>query len=213
MSLSKDFDIRSGVVRHLIATGTPRNHIRHELTLDSNSYGGRTDIVVIADAALIGIEIKSCKDKLDRLEEQTRGYTQSLDQMIIVVGKKHLPIMREKYWGHRVAICDHDAGVILDVYGVERKESLLGVGYGRYDSHFTSVAQMACLLWRDDVVAVAAHFGMKFKTRYDAIGWLRDHVTLKQMREQVVLALRRRDLSKYEMTFWERYDALGKSIG
>ena len=67
---SKDFDVRRAIVRRLLDAGIDRRDIRHELTLDTSSSGGRVDLVVLRDRRLIGIEIKSGGDKLDRLAGQ-----------------------------------------------------------------------------------------------------------------------------------------------
>ena len=54
----------------LLDAGVPRDAIRHEITLDSSSSDGRADMVVALDRCITGIEIKSGKDTLDRLDSQ-----------------------------------------------------------------------------------------------------------------------------------------------
>jgi len=62
---------------------------------------GRADIVVI-NGRLIGYEIKSDDDSLDRLREQVLMYNSIFDRNTIVVGEKHVKKIRSKIpksWG------------------------------------------------------------------------------------------------------------------
>jgi hypothetical protein len=83
---SHDFDIRAAIVRELMRHGILRHDIRHEITLDSNSSGGRADIVVILnDAVLAGIEIKSGAESLARCVQRLDAYARAFDAPVFVV--------------------------------------------------------------------------------------------------------------------------------
>ena len=60
---TNDYDLRRAVVAALLAGGVARDAIRHEITLDSASRGGRVDLVIADDAALFGVEISGAKTR------------------------------------------------------------------------------------------------------------------------------------------------------
>ena len=71
-----------------------------ELTL-GKKYG-RIDTVLMHNNEMYGYEIKSDLDSLDRLEKQIEMYGEVMDFMTIVVGRKHMPDVRDlvpKWWG------------------------------------------------------------------------------------------------------------------
>ena len=62
----------------------------------------RTDVVMITEGALIGIEIKSDADTYTRLKKQVKNYDMYYDKNIIVAGASHGAHVSEhvpKYWG------------------------------------------------------------------------------------------------------------------
>jgi hypothetical protein len=77
------------IVRELLAHGIPRRDIRHEITLDSTSRGGRADIVVIlSGTVLAGIEIESAFDNLARWVEQLDAYARAFDAPLFVIDER-----------------------------------------------------------------------------------------------------------------------------
>lgn len=81
---TKDIDLRLFLTRALLDAGIPRGDIRHEAPLDTYSCDGRADMVVLADNWLVGVELKSGSDKLDRCATQARQYTARFDQVFLV---------------------------------------------------------------------------------------------------------------------------------
>ena len=79
---------------------------------------------------------------------------------------------------------------------------------GEWRNYRTSHTDMLCLLWRDEVVRIAARLGLKHKTRFDAIRALKEEVPLKTIRPAVIDALRTRQPSRWEAGFWMKYDSL-----
>lgn len=62
----------------------------------------RADVVMITEAALIGLEIKSDADSYTRLKKQVKNYDMYYDKNIIVAGTSHAAHVKEhvpKYWG------------------------------------------------------------------------------------------------------------------
>lgn len=66
--------------------------IANEFYLPSFSY--RADLAILSKI-FIGIEIKSELDSLRRLQEQTDGYLQYFDMVIVVLAEKHLAKAKE----------------------------------------------------------------------------------------------------------------------
>lgn len=96
----KDYDMRPILINKINKQNLMHNfRIIEELSVCDG--GARVDLAV-ANGRLIGYEIKSDADSLDRLENQIDCYNKTFDRIIIVVGEKfkdgisaHIP----DYWG------------------------------------------------------------------------------------------------------------------
>ncbi len=96
----KDYDIRSILINKINKQNLSHNfRIIQELSVCDGE--ARVDLAV-ANGRLIGYEIKSDADSLDRLENQIHCYNKTFDRIIIVVGEKfkneismHVP----DHWG------------------------------------------------------------------------------------------------------------------
>jgi hypothetical protein len=202
--MSGDFPIRCAVVRDLLAMGLERRAIRHELTLDTSSSGGRTDMVVLRDDLTI-IEIKSAKDRLDRLDKQRGAARLAADRFIAIVAAKH--------WGLEWLpdrLCYRADGSIAcgpeDNRMRESVASLMQRPRGQDDPD-TSVRHMLRLLWAPEVEATSEKLGMKLETRYRALRWLGENARLSDVRPLVIDALLKRQPNRWEEAFWARFDA------
>lgn len=201
MTLSRDFDIRAGVVTKLLAEDVLRRDIRHEIPLGSFSEKGRADVVVLTDR-ILGFEIKSGRDKLDRLAAQREAYGRHFDLAAAILDRRHY----DKAPYHRgLTLCwEQDSASLINLAGVPLRTPR------RY--HFsdrTAVGDMASLLWRDEMISVARTFaGFRFKTRTAALDWARENMSLAKLRPCVIEMLRRRPLNGHETTFWADFDAM-----
>jgi len=199
---TKDFDLRSAICQQLVAEGLHRCNIRHELTLDSSSSGGRADIVIFTLGGIFGIEIKSGSDVLDRCADQRDAYEHAFDGCHFIVDARHKENIQHSY----------------TLYFPDQKKFAYRADMGSLElipeivsshSSDTSPAAMIRLLWCDEAVRVAASFGYRCKTRWDSIKWLRENVSLKDLRPKIIAELRARVHSKWEESFWKRHDAQG----
>lgn len=221
-----DMDLRLAVTAALLAAGTQRDAIRHELTLDSSSSDGRADMVIATDRALIGIEIKSGRDTLDRLESQRERYAARFDRLVLVADVRHAP-------------SDYAAGQAME-FGVTRlfaEGRLIGREDDRArwlstwgDAPWEPVREprrhgagdrqsphaMLSLLWADEVASlaaslVAAGFAPACSgangARYRYIPHFAEHVSIAQLRPRIAQTIRARPLNRWEVAFWRRYDA------
>jgi hypothetical protein len=200
--VSKDFDVRACLVRQLIADGVPRRDIRHDLTLDTSSSGGRADVVVLLEDSILGFEIKSGADTLDRLKPQLERYERCFDNVHVVADKGHGDAVRKTWWGS-LAYC-HERLILVDLWNSQPARLHLESNAGQ--SRETSLAPMMRLLWRSETEAVASALGFRRKGRRDAIEYVRENASLKQIRPLVIESLRQRRLSAWEAAFWRKFD-------
>lgn len=208
-SRSKDFDVRSAVVRRLLDTGVPRRDIRHELTLNTSSSGGRLDIAVLRDTCLTTIEVKSGADTLDRLKAQAAAYERAFDYVWLVADSRHREALQRNHFGVRVEYYDHTARDFMGYYmGKPSPVRAICVNDRWSRSGVTSVLDVMNLLWASEAAWVAGKLLYPCKTRTAAIDWLRENASLKEVRPLVIEALRDRSQSRWEEAFWSKFDAL-----
>ena len=206
MRRSKDYDVRAAVVTALLGKGVPRTDIRHEITLDTYSSGGRADVVVLRDR-LITIEIKSGSDKLDRLRDQVKRYEQSFDLVHVVCDVKHHEKDRRE-WNHYGTNWWCPENGFVDWGGTARlpePPEFVHCQWGH--SYITSVVNVASLLWRNEAVRVSQRLGGPNGTRVAAIAWMRENAKLCELRPLVIEELRARVPNRWEEAFWRRFDA------
>jgi hypothetical protein len=79
---------------------SPTARLLYEMGLDHGR--ARADIVTLSPEELHGFELKSPSDRLDRLEEQVRLYSETMDRATLVVAPRHmaqaLPLLPD-WWG------------------------------------------------------------------------------------------------------------------
>lgn len=206
---NRDADIRMALVQRLLARGIERCSIRHEITLDSHSSDGRADLVVLRPGQIIGVEIKSASDKLDRLEKQRPRYSARFDRIVLICDERHKPWSTSDYYGWQGWECctarSTDSGVIeFD----ENYWTGLGAfqhpadGWDR--SGHLSARAMLEMLWADEVRGMR---GSATATRTSCIPWLADNLPMKDIRAGVAAALGARQLNRWEERFWSAFDA------
>ncbi|AZE38122.1 hypothetical protein C4K06_5113 [Pseudomonas chlororaphis subsp. aureofaciens] len=55
----------------------------------------RADIICVEDGMIVGYEIKSAFDRIDRLEDQLESYTQLFDFVYVICDSKHISAVRK----------------------------------------------------------------------------------------------------------------------
>ncbi|WP_022727248.1 NERD domain-containing protein [Fodinicurvata sediminis] len=80
-------EIRAEVVDHL-RHHRPEARIIHEI--NAGSFGNRIDVLAVSPAEIIAVEIKSAKDKLDRLSDQLHAMRRVSHQAYYAVHEKFL---------------------------------------------------------------------------------------------------------------------------
>lgn len=137
----------------------PDARVMHELAVG----GCRIDLAFVAPTHLFGVEIKSSRDTLDRLDRQMRHFTEHLPEVWLAIAER---------WNESVrSIGDHpvdfDIGRIL-VVDNEVREKLPSGSYSyphpaRVDRTLTTPTLH--LLWRDELFALAKEHGLHVSSR------------------------------------------------
>ena len=217
---TNDIDLRLVVTRALLAAGHPREAIRHEITLDSSSSDGRADMVLALDRALIGIELKSGKDTLDRLESQRERYGRRFDRLCLVIDARHEPGPLD-YAAHNAL--RFGTVRVFDSGSLRRGRCMGGIHPAPWElderrwsdaSPGLSPFAMLSMLWQIETER-AAHDLFKHGlipvgpvgTRCRAIPHMAEHASIAALRPRIAAALRSRPLNRWEEAFWKRFDA------
>lgn len=178
--------IRDAVVSRLRACGRSNDLIVEELGVGS----ARVDLAWINEQ-LMGFEIKSDFDTLDRLARQMHAYHSVFDTLTIVTTAAYvdqvealLPI----WWGVWQAGHDDNGQVFL----VERRPAS---PHERQDA-----ASLAAMLWRDEAYSfVVEELGSVVRaraTRGELQEVMAAQIPLENIHERVLTALRQRDVLK-----------------
>lgn len=136
---------------HIIAWGRerwPDARVYHELEVSEC----RIDLAFIRPADLIGFEIKSSKDTLDRLEKQKHVFSEHFPELWFAIAPRweQTPGL---YFSNKLVI-DADAGIRKPPYGFPPG----------HRHHFIWPA-MLCLLLAPEVRRIAHRLGISYKSR------------------------------------------------
>ncbi len=157
--------------------------IRDELGLCLGAT--RVDVAVI-NGSLVGYEIKSDRDRLDRLAEQARLYGNVLDLAVLVAAPRHLDKAAEllpPWWGLTRVVCE-PAGLRLQI---ERPAQ---------DNPAVQPLAVAQLLWRQEAFELLEEHGgtegLRRATRWQLWRELVERLGVDELRAQVRRTLRAR---------------------
>lgn len=104
----------------------------------------RADVVMVAEEAIYGIEIKSDADTYARLSRQVRDYDKYYDRNIVVVGTTHAHSIKEhvpEWWG---IITVEDINGSLDFYFYRQPE----------DNPKMDIKRKISILWRPELAHI-----------------------------------------------------------
>jgi hypothetical protein len=197
--LTNDSEIRKALKENLAAAfrADPETLILEELGLRHGAT--RVDIVVV-NGFLHGFEVKSDRDTLKRLARQVRMYSEILDYVTLVVGRRHARKAEPAvpcWWGIQVA--EHGRDGQLQLLDVRRPS----------ENPSPDKVAIAKLLWRDEALAFLEELGsadgLRSKPRRTIYGRLAEVVPLDGLRARVRHQLKSR-------TDW-RPDEQRKSCG
>ena len=215
MEKSTENDIRKAVVNKLLSEGLAKYQIRIEIPLDTGSYGGRADIVVLSNA-LGCIELKSGKDKYaeEALKQQCKQYERAFDGCITCVDLVHYRGKDMEIHGYKTdnwsavdVQYSHERGRLEHPNAATHREECLNQEFSSSltDRIFrwrnpTCNYDVCRLLWASEIKEL---FGTK-QTKNGFVNDMRENGKLSELRPLVIKALRNRPLNKWEEAFWEQ---------
>lgn len=120
----------------------PDCRVVHELTLGD----GRIDLAFVCRRDIVGVEIKSSRDRLDRLHAQVREYRRFLPEVWVAVAPKWNDHAKH---GHHLVYADHGNRLVVADGRVDCKR----IGKPYRDE--LVVSRMLELLWRDEAARIA----------------------------------------------------------
>lgn len=194
-----DYPIRRAIVSNLLKNGFDKKDIRQEITLDTNSAGGRADMVLFMNGCIRAVEIKSAQDNLDRLENQMTAQVRRFDSFHTILDIKHREKLKaiKHSWRYNEMFYDPETPWACDLQqAIPYKVS--------YRAGEITAGLMLSLLWRSELQAALDK--KTGATRTGMIAWAREHMTIAEIRKIVIEQIREREHSKWELKFWETYD-------
>ena len=147
--MRKDLHLRTAVIKNL--TAIYRNDPQTLIVEEMSVREGRSRIdVAVVNGTLDGFELKSDRDRLDRLARQSEIYGAVFDRMTLVVGPRHerqAARMIPDWWGCRT---DRAAG---------RRKTRFAHDPAAPDESSPDALAIAELLWRDEALSVLIELG------------------------------------------------------
>jgi hypothetical protein len=200
-------EVREAVVARLRAL-RPDARIMHEV--NASSFGNRIDVLAVSPAEIIAVEIKSAKDKLDRLPEQMKAMRRCSHFALAVLHEKFLLEKEVSFPGN--ADFERDGKLFAWVSPAEHRDvprdSLWiypEASRGRHNlGAWREPQQAVCkplppsaidILWRGELAEMAARHGiagMKSATMERLINALRWNLTGCDLTKGICAALRSR---------------------
>jgi hypothetical protein len=174
---SEEFEMRKAID----AWGRQRwasARVVHELVVNSER---RIDMAFIGPDYLVGVEIKSSKDTLDRLSDQMKVFRRHIPLVILAVAPK---------W--RAGLCI--GGV--DVFEVDPSAEFPVRGYSYYRQDLSVTVPLLGLLWAQELRNAAIRLGINSSakaTMIHNIATIAQNATGKEIIREVCTELRARD--------------------
>lgn len=202
-------EVREAVVARLRAL-RPEARIMHEV--NACSFGNRIDVLAVSPAEIIAVEIKSAKDKLDRLPDQMKAMKRCSHAALAVLHEKFLLENEVSYWAN--ADFERDGKMFALVSPADHRDVPRGslwvypeANRGRFNlGAWRDPQQAVCkplppsaidILWRGELAAMAARHGiagMKSATMERLVNALRWNLTGAQLTKGICAALRARPI-------------------
>jgi hypothetical protein len=177
---SAEGEVRAAVVERLRQI-RPTARIMHEV--NASSFGNRIDVLAVDRAEIIAVEIKSAKDKLDRLPAQMKAMKGCATHAIAVVHRKFVtsPKPKELPWDAWVF---PEGETFFDKWREPRAAPTTPLPAGALD-----------MLWAEELREMCRHYGLPTSSRATmghSLASLRWSLTGRDLTLGVCAALRSR---------------------
>jgi len=189
-------EVRDAVVSHL-RTIRPDARIIHEINC-SNFGPNRIDVLAVSPSEILAVEVKSSKDKLDRLPAQIASMSLCANRVYAALHERFLvPLGRPE---HDMGVCmpEQARGAIAWIFPrLDRKGHVWcgsnWVEKDRWDKPKLCIPVGAInMLWRDELHHICATLGVKKLNMPEAIDAIRWHMSGEQITRAVCATLRAR---------------------
>ncbi|MDO4188904.1 MAG: sce7726 family protein [Lachnospiraceae bacterium] len=194
-----DKDIREPLFEYF------EEHLGKVRVIEEKQIGkARADVMLVMDATLIGVEIKSDADTYARLEKQVMEYNRCFDKNYVVVGTKHASHIEEHvpdWWG---IITVEEADGKVDFYVL--REPLINP---RNHQMFFRKRQLD-FLWRMELTEIQLKHGLyKYpgKSKLFVRDYIYDSIDEDTLKLEITDALFERDYQKMVEQITEYRDA------
>lgn len=206
-------EIRDAVVAR-VRQHRPDARIIHEI--NACDFGNRIDVLAVDRAEIIAIEVKSAKDKLDRLPAQIKAMNGAAHHVIAALHEKFLVPAR---WAHRVpgSVEPPSEAKGATVWAFPEAGAEVGRAYGCAAWEMPRLAINAALpqgalriLWRDELYALCGQLRIdvgRRATMPEMSKALRWHCTGAELTRGICAALRARRCVEADPEIIERIAA------
>jgi len=179
-------EIRDEVVKHLREL-IPGCRIIHEV--NASSFGNRIDVLAVGRVDMAAVEIKSKKDKLDRLPDQIKAMRRVSNRVYAALHEKFLTELRGEFYPPTEA-----DGATVWVYPKAERKGHVDCR-AQWRPWYCWGHKRACLphyalgmLWRDELQAICAGLGMTGTKRMN-MDEAADHIQWRMTGEQITRAI------------------------
>lgn len=196
---SDEGEVRDAVVAHLRDI-RPNARIIHEI--NCSSFGpNRIDVLAVSPVEIIAVEIKSKKDKLDRLPAQIASMRACSHHVFAALHEKHLRPLGQVEHGYGVTPPEEARGAIVWVFPRLDRQGHVEcrsewVERDRWAKPKASLPPGAIhLLWREELQAICADLGVRAVSRLtmeEAVDAIRWRLTGEQLARTICSSLRQR---------------------
>lgn len=195
---SDEAEVRTAVVEHLRII-RPNARIIHEI--NCSTYGpNRIDVLAVSAAEIISVEVKSKKDKLDRLPTQIASMRACSHHVFAALHEKFLVPLGRPEQGYGITTPDEARGAIVWVFPRVARKGHIECG-AEWVERDRWAKPKACLppgainlLWRSELITICEGLGVRtsrltMEEAADAILW---RMSGEQVTRAICTALRSR---------------------
>lgn len=187
-------EIRVPVVERLREI-VPGCRIIHEI--NASGFGNRIDVLAVGKDRIAAVEIKSAKDKLDRLPAQIESMRSVTTEVFAALHEKF--IEDNKHVGAMPPVAARHATVWVYPRAERNGHVDCGLDWNRFDRWKNPVRNLPAtainILWREELHAICGSLGVRGVSRLDmrqAIDEIRWRMTGEEITKAICTSLRQR---------------------
>ncbi len=153
----------------------------------------RADLLLVTETELVGFEIKSDKDTLERLERQIHDYERFCDRNYLVVGQKleekALPLLPAHWGAYRIYMTEDETLHLECIREAEANKKRM------------RLHNQLRLLWRSELIPIMRKYqlgGVTKKNKLEMVRKMEHSLSKDRLKEELTEALIQRDYTLYQ---------------